>query len=102
MSRRVRVVIHLREPAGGGAVVEDTYRTITWVRGDTPGLVRTELLRDLDEDDRYLLLTEWESEQDFRSWQNGPDHKDNPSALRDFQDRERGRHWAVYEVRSTD
>lgn len=102
MSRRVRVVIHLREPAGDGKLVESTYRTITWVRGDTPGLVRTELLRDLDEDDRYLLLTEWASEQDFRAWQSGPDHRDNPSALRAYQDRERGRHWAVYEVRSDD
>jgi heme-degrading monooxygenase HmoA len=102
MQRRIRVVIYLREPEGQDGVIEETYRKITWVQGTTPGLLRTELLRDLDEPDRYLLLTQWSQESAFRDWQNGPDHKDNPSPLRPYQDPSRGRHWAVYDVTSTD
>jgi heme-degrading monooxygenase HmoA len=96
------VIIRLRQPVGVDAMIEETYRQISWVRGGIPGLRRIELMRDLDEADSYLVLSEWNSLAEFRTWQEGADHKNNPSALREFQDRTQGRHWALYEVTSAD
>ncbi|CAM5680739.1 hypothetical protein SAVIM338S_07322 [Streptomyces avidinii] len=108
---RVRVVIYLRAPEGEAEQLEKTYREISWVRGEggsegggtaIAGLVRSELLRDVDRPGEYLLHSEWETLEAYRTWQFGPDHKDNPSALRPYQDRSRGRHYAVYGITSED
>lgn len=104
---RIRVVIYLRAPEGEAEQLEKTYREISWVRGEgegtaIAGLIRSELLRDVDRPGEYLLHSEWETLEDYRTWQFGPDHKDNPSALRIYQDRSRGRHYAVYGITSED
>ncbi|MFJ1971442.1 antibiotic biosynthesis monooxygenase family protein [Streptomyces sp. NPDC087903] len=100
-TERIRVVVYLRAPEDGTEPLEQAYREISWVRPDTvPGLLRSELLRDVDRPDEFVLHGEWESLEAYRTWQFGPDHKDNPSALRSFQDRSRGRHYAVYGIAS--
>ncbi|WP_371671436.1 antibiotic biosynthesis monooxygenase [Streptomyces sp. NBC_00289] len=100
-TERIRVVVYLRAPEDGTEPLERAYREISWVRPDTvPGLLRSELLRDVDRPDEFVLHGEWESLEAYRTWQFGPDHKDNPSALRSFQDRSRGRHYAVYGIAS--
>lgn len=96
--REVRVVINLRESEDLPGSLMKAYEQISWTNGDTPGLLGCELIRDIDETTNYILLTRWKSLDAFREWQFGPDHVDNPSQLRPFQDRTRGRHWAVYEI----
>lgn len=102
-SPRIRVVIYLRDPEGDPGRVEKEYQRISWVRGDLhgdpiPGLVGCGLLKDVDRFGEYVLHGEWESLKAYRAWQLGPDHADNPSPLRPYQDRSRGRHYAVYAV----
>ena len=104
---RIRVVIYLRAPDGRFEQLEHAYREISWVRGDAQGsaiegLIRSELLKDVDREGEYVLHGEWESLEAYRTWQFGPDHAGNPSALRDYQDRSRGRHYAVYAITSED
>ena len=100
-TERIRVVIYLRAPEEGTGPLEEAYREISWVRpGAIPGLLRSELLRDVDRPGEFVLHGEWESLEAYRTWQFGPDHKDNPSALRPYQDRSRGRHYAVYGIAS--
>ncbi|MZD07210.1 antibiotic biosynthesis monooxygenase [Streptomyces sp. SID5785] len=102
-TQRVRVVVYLRADDDGPDALERAYREISWVRpGAVPGLLCSELLRDVDRPAEFALHSEWESLEAYRTWQFGPDHKDNPSALRPFQDRSRGRHYAVYGVSSQD
>lgn len=103
-TERIRVVVYLRAPEEGAEPLEQAYREISWVRPGTtiPGLLRSELLRDVDRPGEYVLHGEWENLEAYRTWQFGPDHKDNPSALRPFQDRSRGRHYAVYGIASED
>ncbi|GGY11311.1 antibiotic biosynthesis monooxygenase family protein [Streptomyces anandii] len=103
-TERVRVVVYLRAPEDGAEPLEQAYREISWVRRPeaVPGLLRSELLRDVDRPGEFALHGEWESLDAYRAWQFGPDHKDNPSALRPFQDRSRGRHYAVYGIASED
>jgi heme-degrading monooxygenase HmoA len=99
-STRVHVIVFLRAPDGDRSVIERTYRQISWAREEIAGLLRSELLSDTEDPDGFALLSEWESLAAFREWQLGPDHRDNPSALRPYQDRSRGKHYMVYEVSS--
>ncbi len=96
----IRVVIHLKAPDGDETPLHEAYRSISWVTKETPGLVGCELLRDVEEPDRFMLVSDWQTLEAFRAWQVGPDHHNNPSALRPFQDRSRGRHYGVYEQHS--
>ncbi|GLZ33831.1 hypothetical protein Lesp02_60190 [Lentzea sp. NBRC 105346] len=95
MTKRARVVVYLK---GDVAAVSAAYRQISWVTTPIDGLLSAELLCNAEDDSRFAVLSEWASLQAFRDWQNGPDHQGNPSAVRPFQDRSQGPHYAVYEV----
>jgi heme-degrading monooxygenase HmoA len=97
-STRVHVIVYLRAPDGDQSVIERTYEQISWAREEIAGLLRSELLHDTEDAGGFALWSEWESLAAFREWQLGPDHRDNPSALRPYQDRSRGKHYMVYEV----
>ena len=90
------MVVYLKAPGGDSSVIEEAYRQISWSTGEIPGLLRSELLRDVDEPDRFALFGEWDSLESYRTWQFSPDHVDKPSALRPYQDRDNGRHYVVY------
>ncbi|CAM5538440.1 hypothetical protein STENM223S_08820 [Streptomyces tendae] len=76
------MVVYLRAPDEGDEPLERAYREISWVRPrHRPGTAQQRSVPHL---------------------QFGPDHQDNPSALRPFQDRSRGRHYAVYGIASED
>lgn len=78
---------------------ERAYLTVTAnVRG-TPGHVRDELLRSLEDHDTYLLLAVWESEELFRAWADDPRHIEESAPMFPY--------WAdtferdIHEVRAT-
>jgi heme-degrading monooxygenase HmoA len=94
---KVLVVVYLSAPDGDVTVVEQAYRQTSWHTSGIDGLMRSELLHDVDAPGCLMVTSEWESMAAFRAWQAGPDHA-KPSALRPYQDRSRGKHYVVYEV----
>jgi heme-degrading monooxygenase HmoA len=72
MSIRVicRATIRPEQQAG----FERAYQAVTSKVHGTPGHVRDELLRCLDDGTTYILLAEWESEELFRAWADDPRH----------------------------
>lgn len=99
---RVRILVHLRAPEGDQESLRAAYAEIGWTPGGIPGLLTSELLQDVDRPGDYALLGEWEDLESYRAWQLGPEHVDKPSALRPFQDRSRGRHYALYRIEAAD
>jgi heme oxygenase (mycobilin-producing) len=94
-----RVIIYYRAPSGDAEVIEKAYHAISAELAATDGLLRNELLRDRDEPDSFLVLSEWRSLADFQTWETGPAHRGTTSPLREYQDRDRGhRHYGVYDV----
>ncbi|WP_322758976.1 antibiotic biosynthesis monooxygenase family protein [Frankia sp. Cr2] len=60
---------------------EQAYVQVTAQMKGTPGLLGDELLRDPDGSGRYLLLSEWESEAQFRAWEDAPGHHELTSPM---------------------
>ncbi|WP_248895995.1 antibiotic biosynthesis monooxygenase family protein [Haloplanus halobius] len=52
---------------GRGEEFEDRFRERAGLVEDREGFVRLEVLRPVDAD-RYVVLTHWESEDDFEAW----------------------------------
>ncbi|MFD9908745.1 antibiotic biosynthesis monooxygenase family protein [Streptomyces sp. NPDC059063] len=97
---RIRILLYCRAPAEGPTPVEDAYHEISKTLYGTPGLLGNELLHSLIEDDAFVVMSEWESVEAFRSWDEGPDHKDQTAGLRPYQDTTR-RPWDMYAVRAS-
>lgn len=95
---RARVLIYYRAPENDPDIIEKAYHGISAALAGTPGLLRNELLRDVAEPDSFIVLSEWESLDAFRAWEEGPQHRGNTSPLREYQDRSRGKHYGIYEV----
>jgi heme oxygenase (mycobilin-producing) len=99
MSGRVRVLLHLRTSPDGIQAVENGYHAISNVLAGTPGLLGNELLRDVSDPGRLVVLSEWETLAAFRAWEKGSAHRQTTSPLRDFQDGDLGdRRYGIYEV----
>ncbi|GII95055.1 antibiotic biosynthesis monooxygenase family protein [Sinosporangium siamense] len=94
-----RVLIYYRAPGGDSEVIEKAYHEISAEMAGTAGLLRNELIRDADEPDSFLVLSEWQDLDAFRLWERGPQHRGTTSPLRQYQDRDRGRrHYGIYQV----
>jgi heme-degrading monooxygenase HmoA len=72
----VRVMVSARIADHDREAFEEAYRQVAAVVRGTPGHIRDELLRDVEEAGRYILLAEWESEEAFRSWEDAPSHRE--------------------------
>lgn len=88
MSGRVRVLLWHRTPAQGDEAVLSAYHVISRRLRGTPGLLANELLRDPIAPDRYVVISEWESLEAFRTWEQGSQHKGTTEPLRPFRDLE--------------
>lgn len=72
----VRVMVSARIDDQHREAFEEAYRAVAAVVAGTPGHIRDELLRDVEEPGRYILLAEWESEEAFRTWEDAPSHRE--------------------------
>lgn len=59
-------------PADAGPELEARFAARAGAVEGSPGFIRFQLLRPTAGEDRYFVLTEWESEEDFRAWADGP------------------------------
>lgn len=62
----------LKVPSGAGRELEERFRHRRHVVDDQPGFLGFQLLRPVRGEDRYFVVTYWESDQAFRAWANGP------------------------------
>jgi heme-degrading monooxygenase HmoA len=92
----VRVMLFLR--TSDPLAIEKIYHQISADLNGTPGLLRNELLRDLDDAGSFVVLSEWQSRAAFGSWERGAGHRGTTAPLRRYQDTDSGRPFGVYEV----
>ncbi|MGY1434625.1 antibiotic biosynthesis monooxygenase family protein [Streptomyces reniochalinae] len=95
---RVRVLLYLRAAESEVAAVEEAYHRISKDLAGTPGLLGNELLRETSDPGAFAVLSEWENLAAFRTWESGSAHRGTTSPLRAYQDGERPRPFALYEV----
>jgi heme-degrading monooxygenase HmoA len=95
-TRGVRVLLFLR--TADEVAVERGYHQISAALHGTPGLLRNELLRDLNDPQRFIVISEWESQEAFGTWERGSSHRGTTAPLRGYQDGGPGRSFGVYQV----
>ncbi|MFC5723787.1 antibiotic biosynthesis monooxygenase family protein [Streptomyces gamaensis] len=96
MSGEVRVLV--RHVADSADAVESAYHRVSAQLADVPGLLGNELLRGVDDERAFLVVSRWRDLAAFRSWESGAAHRESTSPLRPFRDHGGGRPFEIYRV----
>ena len=59
-------------PAGAGPELEKRFANRAHAVDKQPGFLGLQLLRPVKGDDRYFVVTQWESDEAFQAWASGP------------------------------
>lgn len=59
-------------PADQGPELEKRFANRAHAVENSPGFVSFQLLRPVKGDERYFVVTTWETEEDFEAWRDGP------------------------------
>ena len=59
-------------PAGAGPELEKRFGNRAHAVDKQPGFLGFQLLRPVKGDNRYFVVTKWESEEAFQAWVSGP------------------------------
>lgn len=59
-------------PEGSGPELEKRFARRAHSVDGSKGFLGFQLLRPVKGDDRYFVVTQWESEEDFQAWAAGP------------------------------
>ncbi|MGC4936191.1 antibiotic biosynthesis monooxygenase family protein [Gordonia sp. DT30] len=59
-------------PEGAGAELEKRFANRAHSVDGSKGFLGFQLLRPVKGDDRYFVVTQWETEEDFQAWAAGP------------------------------
>ena len=59
-------------PEGAGPELEKRFHARAHSVDGSPGFLGFQLLRPVKGEDRYFVVTNWETEEDFRNWASGP------------------------------
>jgi heme oxygenase (mycobilin-producing) len=94
---RVQVLLFAAAPDTPVAVHE-AYHHISRQLAGTPGLLHNTLLEKADTSGSFVVVSEWESLEAFRSWEEGPEHRGVTAPLRPYHDRGMGVAFGVYQV----
>ncbi|MEO3806403.1 antibiotic biosynthesis monooxygenase [Nonomuraea sp. B1E8] len=97
-SPRVRVLVYARASGDSHDELAEAYHQVSRELAGTPGLLGNELLRSLTQPGGFLVLSEWDSLESFRTWEAGTRHRQTTAPLRSFQDGSRGQSFALYAV----
>jgi heme-degrading monooxygenase HmoA len=82
MTTRVMVFASVRD--GDEDAFEAAYREVSAKVAGTPGHIRDVLLRRAEGDRGYILFSEWDSEEQFRAWEDAPVHRQLTVPLRPY------------------
>ena len=69
---------------GSGKGFEEAFAKVSATVKGTPGHVSDRLLRDDTDADKYVLLGSWQSEEQFRAWEDAPIHREMTVPFREF------------------
>ena len=59
-------------PEGAGPELEKRFANRAHTVDSSPGFLGFQLLRPVRGDDRYFVVTQWESDEAFQAWATGP------------------------------
>ncbi|MFH5231279.1 antibiotic biosynthesis monooxygenase family protein [Antrihabitans spumae] len=59
-------------PEGAGPELEERFAARAHAVENSPGFLGFQLLRPVKGDDRYFVVTQWDSEESFATWRDGP------------------------------
>lgn len=59
-------------PEGAGPELEKRFANRAHAVENSPGFLGFQLLRPVSGDDRYFVVTQWESDEAFQAWASGP------------------------------
>lgn len=79
-----RIMVFARVADGKEAEFEAAFARVTAAVKGTPGHIRDELLREPARPGHYVLLSEWESEDAFRAWEDAPIHRELTTPMRPY------------------
>jgi heme-degrading monooxygenase HmoA len=79
-----RVMVFARVAEGDAEQFEKAFAAVRARVTGTPGHIRDELLRDAEDPTRYILLSEWESEEQFRAWEDLPIHHEMTAPMHPY------------------
>jgi heme oxygenase (mycobilin-producing) len=94
---RVRVLLFAAAPEDPGAV-QAAYHEISRTLAGTAGLLGNTLLEKVDARGSFVVVSEWESLDAFRTWEEGADHRLVTAPLRPYHDRRPDTAFGVYRV----
>lgn len=80
----VRVMVFAKIKSGEQAAFEAAFAEVTRKVKGTPGHIKDELLRDTNNPDSYILLSEWESKAAFLAWEDASIHKQTTTPMRPY------------------
>ncbi|MBF6332766.1 antibiotic biosynthesis monooxygenase family protein [Nocardia transvalensis] len=59
-------------PEGAGPELEKRFANRAHAVENSPGFLGFQLLRPVAGDNRYFVVTQWDSEESFAAWRDGP------------------------------
>lgn len=62
----------IKIPEGAGPELEKRFHARAHSVDGSPGFLGFQLLRPVNGEDRYFVVTNWETEEDFQAWAKGP------------------------------
>jgi heme-degrading monooxygenase HmoA len=92
------VLIYAVAPEDSPGAVAQAYHSVSQTLAGTPGLLGNQLLREVDGDGSFVVLSSWASLAAFKEWESGTGHRGATAPLRPYQDQRRGKPFGVYEV----
>lgn len=98
MNRVSVLLFAASDQTDAGRGVEDAYHQISRSLSGTPGLLGNTLLELVETPGRFVVLSEWESLEAFRTWEEGPVHRQLTAPLRPYHDRSMAGGFGVYRV----
>lgn len=85
-----RVMVFAKIERGNEEAFEQAYAEVTAKVKGTKGHIADELLRQVDPEEpadgprTYILLSEWESKEDFVGWEDNPIHMATTTPMRPY------------------
>jgi heme-degrading monooxygenase HmoA len=71
----VRLVVDVRIKQGTADELQSAYAALVARAAREPGLISHQLCQSLDEPDRWLVISEWQSLEESTAWDSSDDHR---------------------------
>lgn len=80
----IRVMVHATVRDGSQQEFETAFEHVRRAVAGTPGHVEDQLLRSSEDSTSYVLLSMWESREQFLAWEDAPIHRQLTVPMRPY------------------